>query len=121
MSLLLVVVMLPIPVLAVVAFDTDLYDEVMEASASDTEGTMPAVSTMVDSAGTPIAWFYEQNRDEVSSEEISKNMKDALVSIEDRRFYEHNGVDFKGVARALAANVQSGEWLRVPPRSRCST
>lgn len=108
MSLLLIAAMLPIPFLANAALNTDLMDEIMDVSASDTEGVMPAVSTMVDATGKPMAWFYEQNRDEVASEEISKEMKDALVAIEDRRFYEHNGVDPRGVARALAANLSSG-------------
>ena len=35
-------------------------------------------------------------------------MKESIVAIEDRRFYEHNGVDLRGSARALAANLSSG-------------
>ena len=36
-------------------------------------------------------------------------LRDAVVAIEDRRFYEHDGVDFTGIGRALGANVSAGE------------
>lgn len=48
-----------------------------------------------------------QNKILLSSSQISPNMKNAVVSIEDARFYEHNGVDFKGIARALVSDVLS--------------
>ena len=35
-------------------------------------------------------------------------MKEAVVAIEDQRFYEHNGVDFQGIARAVWQDVTSG-------------
>lgn len=64
-------------------------DTVDNVSAELVEGTVPAVSTMVDSAGNPIAWLYDQRRFEVPSEKISNEMKLAIVSVEDRRFPEH--------------------------------
>ncbi len=45
----------------------------------------------------------------VSSEEIPDMVKQAFVSIEDKRFYTHNGVDIKGIMRALVAMVQNGK------------
>ena len=44
----------------------------------------------------------------IGSEDISLTMKDAVVAIEDERFYEHRGVDFQGIARALYQDVLSG-------------
>ncbi len=41
----------------------------------------------------------------VSSEEISQYLKDAVVSIEDERFYEHNGVDIISLLRSLVHNI----------------
>ncbi|UGT59523.1 penicillin-binding protein [Nocardia asteroides] len=84
-------------------------DAVDNVSAELVEGTVPAVSTMVDTAGNPIAWLYEQRRFEVPSDEISNNMKLAIVSIEDRRFAEHEGVDWQGTLRAFLTNSASGE------------
>ncbi|UDL78196.1 transglycosylase domain-containing protein [Corynebacterium uberis] len=73
-----------------------------------TDGTAPGVTTVTDATGTPIAWLYNQRRYEVPSEAISPIMKDAIVSIEDRRFYEHDGVDIQGTLRALVTNILSG-------------
>jgi penicillin-binding protein 1A len=49
-----------------------------------------------------------QNRVLVSSEAISPVMKQAIVSIEDRRFYDHTGIDFRGIGRAIAVDVMGG-------------
>ncbi|GGG18988.1 transglycosylase [Rhodococcoides trifolii] len=84
-------------------------DTVDNVSAELVEGTVPAVSTMTDVAGNPIAWLYEQRRFEVPSDRISNEMKLAIVSIEDRRFAEHQGVDWQGTLRAFLTNTTSGE------------
>ena len=69
---------------------------------------MPLRSRITDRDGKTIAWVYNQNRTEVPSDKISQAMKDSIVAIEDRRFYDHNGVDIRGTLRAAAANVSSG-------------
>ncbi|WP_429518658.1 penicillin-binding protein [Rhodococcus sp. BE178] len=84
-------------------------DAVNNVSAELVEGTVPAVSTMTDVAGNPIAWLYEQRRFEVPSDQISNEMKLALVSIEDKRFADHHGVDWQGTLRAFMTNTTSGE------------
>src|SRR5256714_4066213 len=43
----------------------------------------------------------KQNRILLNAGEISPNVKNAVVAIEDERFYQHEGVDFKGIARAV--------------------
>jgi penicillin-binding protein 1A len=50
----------------------------------------------------------EKNRQPVPLQRVSKWMRLATVAIEDRRFYEHSGIDLEGIARALAADVQAG-------------
>ena len=47
-----------------------------------------------------IATVYEQNREEVSLDEMSDNLKNAAVAGEDRRFYDHGGIDVPSVVRA---------------------
>src|SRR5262249_28224889 len=63
---------------------------------------VPQASTMADEAGNPIAWLYSQRRFEVPSDRIADTMKLAIVSIEDRRFAEHDGVDWPGTLTGLA-------------------
>jgi penicillin-binding protein 1A len=50
----------------------------------------------------------EKNRQPVTLPQISKWMRLATIAIEDRRFYEHSGIDLEGIARALAADVRAG-------------
>jgi membrane peptidoglycan carboxypeptidase len=77
-------------------------DVVANGSAQLVEGEVPAVTTMVDAKGNTIAWLYSQRRFEVPSGKIADTMKLAIVSIEDKRFAEHNGVDWKGTLTGLA-------------------
>jgi membrane peptidoglycan carboxypeptidase len=58
--------------------------------------------------GTLITEFYENNRTPVTPEQVSPVMKQAIVDIEDSRFYEHNGLDVQGTLRALAKNLAAG-------------
>ncbi|MBC3873894.1 penicillin-binding protein 1A [Undibacterium flavidum] len=57
---------------------------------------------------TLIGEFGEEHRDFVPIKEIPESMKKAVLSIEDARFYEHGGVDYIGVARAVVATVTGG-------------
>ena len=77
-------------------------DVVANGSAQLVEGEVPGVSTMVDAKGNVIAWLYSQRRFEVPTDEIANPMKLAIVSIEDKRFAEHNGVDWKGTLTGLS-------------------
>lgn len=50
----------------------------------------------------------DSNRILVSSEQIPENLKNAFIAIEDSRFYSHNGIDIKGLMRAVVTAVQTG-------------
>lgn len=69
----------------------------------------PALTTQIYSKqGTLLAEVYDENRRYIPYSEIPDNVKDALIAVEDRRFYEHHGVDPKGLGRALVTNFTSG-------------
>jgi penicillin-binding protein 1A len=53
----------------------------------------------------------EKNRQPVSLAQTSKWMRKATVAIEDRRFYDHGGVDLKGIARAAVNDVRAGRTV----------
>lgn len=72
------------------------------------EGNMPSMSTLYDADGNVITTFYDQYRIPVSGGKISGHMRDAIVAIEDRRFYDHDGVDWFGVMRAVVKNAMAG-------------
>ncbi|HEY7223021.1 MAG TPA: transglycosylase domain-containing protein [Micromonosporaceae bacterium] len=70
----------------------------------------PQISRLYASDGkTLIGNFYDENRHDVPLSEIPQVMRDAIVAAEDNRFYDHNGVDIKGVLRAFLHNKASGE------------
>lgn len=60
------------------------------------------------SNGNLIAYFYEENRQDIPLAKISPVMQDAILSIEDARFYEHGALDLKGTLRALVNNASEG-------------
>lgn len=84
-------------------------DAMESVSADLVSGVVPGVTTVTDVNGAPLAWLYDQYRVEVPSESISTDMKKAIISIEDRRFFEHKGVDWQGTGRAFITNFTTGE------------
>ncbi|WP_104175070.1 transglycosylase domain-containing protein [Arthrobacter sp. Y81] len=71
---------------------------------------VPSQSTkMVTADGQPIATFYAENRVRVTLDQMSPYIKDAIIAIEDSRFYEHAGIDPQGILRALTYNFTQGD------------
>ncbi|MDO5700144.1 MAG: penicillin-binding protein [Bowdeniella nasicola] len=62
-------------------------------------------SVMTAADGTKIAEFYADNRIVVPLEDISPYIQKAVVATEDRRFYEHRGIDPEGIGRAVVNNA----------------
>ncbi|YAL83655.1 transglycosylase domain-containing protein [Dermacoccaceae bacterium W4C1] len=58
--------------------------------------------------GTVIATPYDESRIVVPLSKIAPIMRKAQVAIEDKRFYQHGGIDAQGLARAVASNFVSG-------------
>jgi membrane peptidoglycan carboxypeptidase len=58
--------------------------------------------------GTTLATFYYENRQSVDLSDVAPVMRKAIVAIEDSRFYEHHGIDPKGILRALVKDSSSG-------------
>lgn len=75
---------------------------------SPPDDLVPQRSVMLDRNGHQIATWYDLNRQPIPAAQIPKVMKNAQVSIEDTRFYEHGALDPKGFARALVHGGSAG-------------
>ncbi|WP_369255427.1 transglycosylase domain-containing protein [Geodermatophilus amargosae] len=73
-----------------------------------TDATPAGNSRVLAADGSLITNFYNHNRTVVGSDQIADVMKQALVDIEDSRFYDHNGLDVQGTLRAAVTNVAAG-------------
>ncbi|MBP2702314.1 transglycosylase domain-containing protein [Microbispora sp. RL4-1S] len=69
---------------------------------------LPEMTRLLDRDGRQIARFYYQNRQSVPLGEVAPVMRQAIVAIEDSRFYEHGGIDLRGTLRALIENTRAG-------------
>lgn len=69
---------------------------------------LPQRSNLFTSDGKKIAEFYSVNRVNVKLEDIPEVVKEALINTEDTRFYEHEGLDRKGILRAAFTNFTEG-------------
>jgi membrane peptidoglycan carboxypeptidase len=67
-------------------------------------GALAQRTRIVDSEGKLITTLYDENRINRPLSQISRNMTQALVSIEDYRFYQHGALDLKGTLRAFVTN-----------------
>lgn len=85
-----------------------LSDSVDSISSDLASAEFPLVTTVTDRAGNPIAYLFDQYRLPVSFNQISANMTNAIIAIEDKRFYQHAGVDLKGALRAALSNSSGG-------------
>lgn len=75
------------------------------------EPQIPVSTEILDVSGNLIGRLYEQNRIQVSAAEIPRDLKNAVVAVEDSRFYSHFGIDPYGIARAMYRNIRAGRLV----------
>src|SRR6056297_2190452 len=69
-------------------------------------------ATMIyDANGELLTKLFKENRVYVPLERIPENLKNAIVAIEDTKFYVHHGIDFWGIGRAMLNNIMKGDLL----------
>jgi penicillin-binding protein 1A len=73
---------------------------------------LPLRSQIRASDGSLLATLFEENRVQVTSAEIPTVVKDAVVAVEDARFWDHSGVDARAIARAAIANWTRGSTVQ---------
>lgn len=90
----------------------ELSTEAKKLVRESTEDTFRAIQTGVlyDASGTQIALLKgEKDVYYLDSDEIPLEVKMAIISIEDKKFYRHKGIDYKAIIRAAWAMVRNGE------------
>jgi penicillin-binding protein 1A len=88
----------------------DWVGDLPELTKKDLKFNPPESSKLFSAEGTLIKTFHgEQNRTVVNLRAIPEHVQNAVIAIEDQRFYEHEGVDLKAIVRAMLANIGSGE------------
>jgi penicillin-binding protein 1A len=71
----------------------------------------PGTLTIKSSDGVVLQQLGPASRDQLPIDKIPKQLANAFIASEDRRFYEHTGVDYTAIGRAVARNVTSGDVL----------
>ncbi len=72
----------------------------------------PVVSEVFADDGTKIGEYWQECRFVVPYEDIPKKLINAFVASEDERFWDHEGVDFKSIARAFIENMRAGHVVQ---------
>ena len=70
-----------------------------------------SVSRVYSSDGSLLAEFYGEKRDPVPLAIVPTALQNAIINTEDRNFYKHNGVDIKGIARAIVKDIIAREFV----------
>jgi len=99
-----------LPSVNIAAIGTTAGEDLFEALPEELELVPLAQSSYIYTAnGKLLATFYFQDRTEVPLDMVSLPMQHALVALEDKRFYDHVGVDWEGMARAAVNNAAGQE------------
>ena len=90
-------------------FGMDYKNEVLQEYNISNYTYQPALKTEIYSRdGVLLAEIYNEKRSYIPYSEMPEMLVNAMVSVEDRRFYSHNGVDLFGIGRAFFKNIASG-------------
>lgn len=105
----LIVAGLAIPFAGVLGFAArDVADSMRDLPAALETKPLPQRTRILAKDGTPIATLYDENRVSVPLTSVAEVMRQAIISIEDYRFYQHGALDLKGTMRALVTNAGAG-------------
>ena len=71
-------------------------------------GTMAQATTLFDRTDRPAFTIFKEQRIDVPLARVSPHLIDAIIAVEDQRFYDHNGIDVVRVAGAALSNLREG-------------
>jgi len=70
------------------------------------------VSRILADDGTVVEELFLERREVVPFDRIPEHLRQAVIAVEDSRFYSHHGIDFRGIARALIKNIAAARVLQ---------
>lgn len=76
---------------------------------SDLEKPLPDPTYILDQNNEIVAQLSSSNVTPISLKEIPIQLREAIIAVEDKRFYDHHGVDVKAIFRAFIQNIKAGE------------
>jgi penicillin-binding protein 1A len=88
-----------------------VHDVVVAVPAAEelrTIGSMDQATTLFDRADKPAFTIFKEQRIEVPLSRVSPHLVNAILAVEDQRFYDHNGIDVVRVAGAALSNLREG-------------
>lgn len=89
-------------------FAWDIRQSLPDAATLRGVTDMAQATTILDVDDEPVFTIFREQRIEVPLAKVSPHMKAAVLSVEDQRFYEHNGVDIVRIGAAVVANARTG-------------
>jgi penicillin-binding protein 1A len=82
--------------------------ELSHASTIAEIGSHPQTTVVYDRHNRPAFTFFQEQRVDVPLDRVSRHMIDAIIAVEDRRFYSHNGLDPMRIVKAAWRNWRKG-------------
>ncbi len=93
-----------------VFFSSVVFDLKAQANAFDMNklDQMESASVILDRNGKIFGQIYVENRETVPYEKLAPDLINAVIAVEDAKFYEHHGYDLLGIIRAALKNLTAG-------------
>jgi penicillin-binding protein 2A len=93
--------------LLVLGFLGILYAYSMDADISSLKNELPQATVFYDLHGEVASKVSANKNEGISINQVPDSMKNAVIAIEDHRFYQHHGVDYIGITRALIRDIKA--------------
>ena len=107
-SLIIFTILLLVGLVALGLYISSIYINARAIKLDENALSSPYISVQVlDSENKPIKEDNEINRSFASINSLSDNTKNAFISIEDKSFYQHHGVNYKRIAKAMVNNIKA--------------
>ncbi|MGD6844267.1 transglycosylase domain-containing protein [Bacillus infantis] len=93
---------------SILGFLSFFYFQGKDADISNLEDGMSQPTVIYDYSGEEASKISASKNEGLRADQMPDSLKNAVVAIEDKRFYEHSGIDYKGIMRALFTNIKAG-------------